>query len=244
MNRYLWLLMLTPLVMAGDDQAARGAVIYRTTCAVAYCHGSDGKPGRAPGFVGRSLTAGYIMQTVSSGIPNTSMPPFEKVLEIEDIQAVAAYLVSLGSVAGAEGHAAAPVKLPPDIERGRVLFFDPGRMGSCGYCHEVGGRGALVSVALQDLHTARLDLNSIETATVLTARPPGEDPFPAVVAEKSAASIRVYDLSSRLPVLRSFAPAEVTLTPGARWQHTVASSLYSAGELDAIERYLKWMAAR
>jgi hypothetical protein len=117
-------------------------------------------------------------------------------------------------------------------------------MGSCGYCHEVGGRGALVSLALQDLHTARLDLKSIETATVVTARPAGEDPFPAVVVEKSAASIRVYDRSSKLPVLRSFAPAEVTLTPGARWQHTAASSLYSAAELDTIERYLKWMAAR
>jgi mono/diheme cytochrome c family protein len=243
MNRYLWLLMLTPLAMAGDDEVTRGAVVYRTTCAVPYCHRSDGKAGRAPGFVGRSLTPGFIMQTVFSGVPNTSMPPFGKVLKVEDIEAVAAYLVSLGSVAG-EAHAAAPGKLPPDIERGRVLFFDPGRMGSCGYCHEVGGRGALVSVALQDLHAARLDLKSIETATVLTAHPQGEDPFPAVVAEKSAASIRVYDLSSRLPVLRSFAPAEVTLTLGAQWQHTAASSLYSAAELDAIERYLKWMAAQ
>jgi mono/diheme cytochrome c family protein len=186
------------------------------------------------------------MRTVLSGIPNTSMPSFEKVLKEEDIAAVAAYLISLGrGAAGGEGHAAAtPVKLPPDIERGRVLFFDPGRMGSCGYCHEVGGRGALVSLALTDLHRARLDLKSIETPEVVTARPAGEDPFPAVVAEKSAARIRVYDLSSKLPVLRSFAPEEVTLASGATWQHTSASNLYGATELDAIERYLKWMAAR
>ena len=244
MKHFLWLLMLTPPLMAAADEVARGAVIYRSTCAVAYCHGPDGKAGRAPGFVGRTLAPGFIMRTVLAGIPNTSMPSFEKVLKEEDIAALAAYLISLGGGAGGEARAAAPVKLPPDIERGRVLFFDPGRMGSCGYCHEVGGRGAPVSLALTDLHSARLDLKSIETPDVVTARPAGEDPFPAVVAEKSTTRVRVYDLSSRLPVLRSFAPQEVTLAAGATWRHTTANSLYSATELDAIEQYLKWMAAR
>ena len=244
MKRYLWMLLLPLLAMAADDKVVRGAVIYRTTCAVPYCHGPEGKAGRAPGFVGRTLADYFIIQTVLSGVPNTSMPPFGKVLKEEDIEAVAAYLVSLGGVARAEANATAAVKLAPEIERGRVLFFDPGRMGSCGYCHEVGGRGASVSLALQDLRAARLDLERVETSSVFTAHPAGEAPFPAVVAEKTTASVRVYDLSSRLPVLRSFAPAEATLEPGSTWQHTAANSLYDASELDAIQRYLKWMAAR
>ena len=70
------------------------------------------------------------------------------------------------------------------------MFFDPGRMGSCGYCHEVAGRGAPVSLALQELRAARLDLNLVQTPGVVTARPAGEEPFPALVAEKSATDTR------------------------------------------------------
>ena len=65
-----------------------------------------------------------------------------------------------------------------------------------------------------------------------------------VVAEKAADRIRVYDLSSRLPVLRTFAPAEVVLTPGASWTHGAAASLYTDAELEAISRYLHWSAGR
>jgi hypothetical protein len=64
------------------------------------------------------------------------------------------------------------------------------------------------------------------------------------VAEKAADRIRVYDLSSRLPVLRTFAPAEVVLTPGSSWTHTAAASLYTDAELEAISRYLRWSAGR
>ena len=245
MNRLLLLLLLPSLAIGVEDEVIRGAAVYRTSCAVAYCHGPEGKSGRAPGFVGRSLARAFIIQTVSSGVRNTSMPAFEKVLKEQDIEAVVAYVVSLGTRDRSnEANPVAPVKLPPDIERGRVLFFDPGRMGSCGYCHEIAGRGAPVSLALNDLRAARLDLKSVEAPSVVTARLAGEEPFPAVVVEKSAARVRVYDLSSRLPVLRSFEPAEITLAEGAAWRHTTATSLYSAAELDAIERYLRWLINR
>jgi cytochrome c553 len=245
MNRVLLLLILPPLATAADDEQARGTVLYRTTCAVAYCHGPEGKAGRAPGFVGRNLARDSVVRAVSSGIPNTSMPAFEKVLKDEDIEAVAAYVVSLGATdRNNEAKSGPPLKLPQDIERGRILFFDPGRMGSCGYCHEVAGRGAPVSLALRDLRTAQLDLKSVKTPAVVTARPTDEEPFPAVVAEKSDVRVRVYDLSSRLPVLRSFGPGEIALTEGAAWRHATATGLYNAGELDVIERYLRWMAAQ
>jgi len=244
MNGMLLMCSLPVLAFAADEKVERGAVIYRNTCAVAYCHGPEGKPGRAPGFAGRQLEPMAVWMTVGSGIPNTSMPAFGAVLKQEDIEAVVAYVVSLGSVGGTAANPAAPAKLPPEIERGRVLFFDPGRMGSCGSCHEVAGRGVPVSLGLQELRKAHLDLKSVTTPAVVTARPAGENPFPAVVVEKSAARVRLYDLSSRLPVLRSFTPAEVTLAEGSRWQHSAAAALYGAAELDAIEAYLKWMAAR
>jgi hypothetical protein len=135
--------------------------------------------------------------------------------------------------------------MPADAQRGKALFFDAARTGACGACHEAGGRGVLVSTGLQDLAAARLDdLRRVQTPEVVTARPAGETEFPAVVAEKAAGRIRVWDLSSRLPVLRTFLPAEVVLTPGASWTHSTAAGIYTDAELGAISRYLRWLAGR
>jgi hypothetical protein len=129
------------------------------------------------------------------------------------------------------------------MQQSRALFFDAGRPGACGSCHEIGGWGVPVSIALQDLRSARLaDPRAVETPDVVTVRPTGEEPFPAVVSEKTPARVRVYDLSSRLPVLRTFSAKDVVLTPGASWRHSAAASLYSDEELAAISRYLRWAA--
>jgi hypothetical protein len=133
--------------------------------------------------------------------------------------------------------------MPPAVEQGRALFFDAARTGACGSCHEVAGRGIPVSVALQDLKAAHLEnLQNIQASNVMDAHPVGEDAFPAIVVEKTPSRVRVYDLSSRLPVLRTFAPADVTLTPNASWRHTSASSLYTNAELEAVSGYLRWAA--
>jgi mono/diheme cytochrome c family protein len=240
----MWMLLLPAMAPAADDKIARGAEVYRASCGVPYCHGPEGKAGRAPGLAGRSFEPGAIVRTATTGIPNTSMPGFAALLKPEDIQAVAAYIVSLNGGGPAAGSRAAAA-MPADAQRGRALFFDAARTGACGACHEVGGRGVLVSAGLQDLATARLqDFRRVQTPEVVTARPSGESAFPAVVAEKTANRIRVYDLSSRLPVLRTFAPAEVALTPGASWTHGAAASLYTDAELEAISRYLRWSAGR
>jgi len=172
------------------------------------------------------------------------MPSFAKQLKPEDVQAVAAYIVSLnGSVPGAATRTTA--SMPAAARRGRALFFDAARTGACGSCHEVGGRGVLVSTGLQNLAAAHLeDLRTVETPNVMTAKPAGEAAFPVVVAEKTADHIRVYDLSSRLPVLRTFTPPEVVLTPGSAWTHRSAAELYTDAELEAISQYLRWAAGR
>ena len=244
MRLCMWMLLLPILAPAADDKIARGIEVYRTSCGVPYCHGPEGRAGRAPGLAGRSFAPDDIVRTATTGIPNTSMPGFAALLKPEDIQAVAAYIVSLnGGGPAAVSRPAADV--PADAQRGRALFFDAARTGACGACHEVGGRGVLVSAGLQDLAAARLqDFRQVPTPEVVTARPSGEPAFPAVVAEKAADRIRVYDLSSRLPVLRTFAPAEVVLTPGASWTHGAAASLYTDAELEAISRYLHWSAGR
>ena len=244
MRLWICVLLLPALAQAADDRIARGAEVYRASCAVAYCHGPEGKPGRAPGLAGRAFQPGVIVRTAAAGIPNTSMPAFAALLKPEDLQAVAAYIVSLNGAAPAAA-VRPPSAMPEDARRGQALFFDAARTGACGACHEMDGRSVLVSTGLQDLAAARLqDFRNLPTPAVVTARPSGEPEFPAVVAEKTAARIRVYDLSSRLPVLRTFASTDVVLTPGASWTHAAAAGLYTDAELEAIARYLRWAAAR
>jgi mono/diheme cytochrome c family protein len=243
MKLWIWLAMLPAAAVAQENQAARGAEVYRTSCAVPYCHGAEGRPARAPGLAGRGLSTAAIVNTVTTGIPNTGMPGFGRRLPSADISAVASYIMSLGPKDGAGGTLKASPPVPAAVAHGRTLFFDATRTGNCGACHEVGGWGGSVSLALQDLRRARLgDLRSPETPEVFTAKPTGEDPFPAVVVEKTAARVRVYDLSSRIPVLRSFAAADVTLTSSTSWRHADSAALYSGAELEEIGRYLKWAA--
>jgi len=86
---------------------------------------------------------------------------------------------------------------------------------------------------------AHSDLRSIEVHHVITAQPAGESAFPALVAEKSEKRIRVFDLSSPLPVLRTFAPDAVQLTEGTTWNHRDAVRDYRDSELQDIDKYLQ-----
>jgi mono/diheme cytochrome c family protein len=243
MSRLLWLFWIPALLGAVDDNLARGAAVYRASCSVAYCHGPEGKPGRAPGLAGHGLTARAIVGIATTGIPNTSMPAFGGRLKAEDLEAVAAYIVSLGGEAAVPRETNTGTAMPAALEQGRALFFDAARTGACGSCHEVKDRGIPVSIALSDLRKARLiDPLKIATPDVVTVRPPGENPFPALVAEKTASRLRVYDLSSRLPVLRTFAPEAVTVTAAASWSHSDPTGLYTSAELTAILQYLRWPA--
>ena len=244
MKVWIWLTLAAVPAAGQDSKAGHGAEIYRTNCAVVYCHGPEGKPGRAPGLAGRSFQIPAIVAIVSRGIPNTSMPAFAERLKAEEIEAVAGYIVSLGSKEGSAEHVKSPsTAMPAEIERGRSLFFDAARVGNCGSCHEIGGRGDPVSLALVDLKSARLaDLRAIASPDVVTVQPKGEDSFPAVIVEKTSSNVRVYDLSAKLPVLRSFAAPNVTLAQGSGWRHANATSPYTDTELRSITDYLRWAA--
>jgi mono/diheme cytochrome c family protein len=244
MRRAWWLVAFPALLAAAEDPVARGAIVYRNSCGVTYCHGPEGKAARAPALAGRGLTVEAIGMTAARGIPNTSMPAFGARLKPEELMAVAAYVVSLGG-GGATAAPKAAVAMPPDVRKGRDLFFDAARTGACGSCHEVGGMGIPVSIALTDLRKARIsELRAVAAPDVVTAQPTGEAAFPAVVVEKSQDRVRVYDLSSRLPVLRTFRASEVTVTAGGSWQHATAAALYTDSELAAIAQYLKWAAGQ
>src|SRR5215472_11547822 len=100
--RWIWIVTLSFLAQAADDMVSRGAVIFRQSCAVTYCHGPEGKAGRAPALAGRHFDVGTVIGIAATGIPNTSMPAFGQQLKPEDLAAVAAYVVSLNG-SDAEG---------------------------------------------------------------------------------------------------------------------------------------------
>ena len=244
MIRLAVILTATAVLHAQNPLVQRGAGIFRTTCAVAYCHGSEGTAGRAPQLAGRALNPRDVSGVILNGKPGGAMPGFSGQLKSEDIEAVTEYVLSLSRPAGAAAASTKPggTEPAPASEKGRALFFDAVRMGGCGKCHELDGRGSPVGPNLRASAPEQLrNLRALAQTRVVTAHPLDEDAFPAVVAEQTPERIRVYDLSSPLPVLRTFQPERVRITPGSAWSHASAAQIYSEGDLETLASYLTWL---
>jgi mono/diheme cytochrome c family protein len=166
------------------------------------------------------------------------MPAFRDQLSAADLDAVVDYVMSLrGSSPAAETAPAAEARRMP----GKAVFFDAVRMGGCSRCHELEKHGSRVAPAIK---TVPADLRSVDASHTVTVVAPGETPFPGFVLEQSEKRVRVYDLSSPLPVLRTFAAGAVKVTPGSTWNHRDAVAEYSDAELREIARYLQSAVAK
>jgi mono/diheme cytochrome c family protein len=213
----------------------RGAQLYRVNCATPYCHGPEGGDGRAPRLIGHHLSVNGVYKAITWGIPGTGMPEFTTRLKTEQIGDLVAYVMTLSSTAPARTPVTPPRVLSADAKQGRALFFDTARVSSCGSCHELDGWG---TAAAPDIARAA-DLRAIATRRVVTVRPAGEAPFPALVVERSETRVRVYDLSAALPVLRSFAPGRVAIQQGGSWRHELVTRVYTAREMELIGAFLR-----
>jgi len=229
---------------AQQGVAERGSQLYRLQCATPYCHGPDGSAGRAPALIGHRFNVNQMFKIVTWGIPGTGMPEFTTRLKTQEIADVVAYVMTLGGTAPAAAPVTPPRTLTADARQGRALFFDAARAGACGSCHELDGWGVPVGPDLAAIPPGRLgDLRAVPPRGVVTVRPKGgEAPFPAVLAERTEARVRVYDLTAALPVLRTFAATQVTVEPAGFWRHEQATRIYTGAELDSIARYLRWLA--
>lgn len=233
------LVAASALLHAQSQAVKRGAEIFSATCASAYCHGVEGSAGRAPQLAGRASAASTLFGVILNGRPAAGMPGFSQQLKSEDIEAVTQYVLSLSNLSSAKP--SGPV-LPPAAEKGRALFFSAARLGGCGRCHELDNLGSPIGPDLRTLARERLrNLRAVSAARVVMVGPVDEDPFPALVAEQTPERIRVYDLGSPLPVLRTFRPAQVRIMPGKGWSHASAAQAYSDTELEAISGYLTWL---
>jgi hypothetical protein len=132
--------------------------------------------------------------------------------------------------------------MPSAAEKGRGLFFDAVRMGGCGKCHELEDRGSAVGPDLRKSTAESFqELRAVSHRRAVTAEPVGEGAFPALVLEQTQERIRIFDLSAALPVLRTFAPAQVRVSNRNTWSHAAAVENYSDTELVAISAYLVWV---
>ena len=244
MTRALLLLSAALSVCAQDAMVVRGEKVFQASCAVPYCHGPNGTAGRAPKLVGHSFTSRDLNNTVSTGIVNKGMPAFGAQLSADDIAAVVGYVMTLrGSAPATEREPVSSRTTSEDSKLGKALFFDAVRMGGCGRCHELEKRGSPVASAFK-LATPLKDLRLIEAPQVITAQPLDDSAFPALIVERSDKRVRVFDLGSPLPVLRSFAPDGVKITAGSSWKHRDAVEGYSDGELQQIAKYLEGAATK
>ena len=241
------LLLIAAACYAQDGAVERGAQLYRAHCATPYCHGPDGGAGRAPQLTGHHYNVNSMFKVISWGIPSTGMPEFTTRLKTGEIADLVAYAMTLGgpAVAPVPATVVPPRALTPKAKEGRALFFDAARTGACGSCHELDAWGVPVGPDLAMLPPNRFsDLREIATHRVATARPSGEPPFPALLVERTETRVRVYDLTTPLPVLRSFAATRIAIEQGSAWRHEQPARIYTTRELEIIAGYLRWRASQ
>src|SRR5438067_1165258 len=140
--------------MACAQEAAveRGSQLYRVHCATPYCHGPAGAAGRAPKLIGHNYSLNSMFKVISWGIPGTGMPEFTSRLKTDELADLVAYAMTLRGAPSASSSPPAPSAparpLTPEAKQGRALFFDAGRIGACGACHELDGWGVPVGADL------------------------------------------------------------------------------------------------
>lgn len=238
----LGVLCLLPALACAQDLIGRGADVFAKTCATGYCHAAKGgSGGSAPRLAARGFSEDYISQTIRRGIPGTAMPAFTSVLPGGELAAVIAYVDSLNGITprNPAPEAEPEKKLPPEAARGRELFFDSQRgFGRCSTCHQVDGFGIPVASPIAIIPADAASMRQLATPHVETARAAGES-FPALIVSQGKNQIKLYDLTSPPPVLRSLAPASVTLKEASDWRHASALSTYSDEELQAILTFLR-----
>ncbi len=237
---------------------ARGEQVFAQSCSVGYCHGVAGAAGRGPRLRGRSFAKDYLYSVTRDGIPSSAMPAWRGRLKDDDIRAVVEYVASLASATdpappanpmppGVGPATTASFNGPAQAGRGHALFFDAAR-DNCGACHSVGGRGIAIGPDLTALPVKPADdvmtaIRAERSQHVVVARLKDGEQFPALRAEQSGEQVRLYDLTSTPPVLRTLDRGELlSLTEYPAWRHSDFAKSYTPAELNDIIVYLRWAA--
>jgi mono/diheme cytochrome c family protein len=219
------------------SQVEAGRQLFETTCVT--CHGSKGVGATGPSLAHRDLTLDVIRNAVVNGRPGTPMPSFKDVFDPKSQAQFMAYVLWLASdgrlpitviasepaPAAAQAAAAQAASTPVEIgkdqgvpESGARIFFDATRVHGCRDCHSYDKKGGPVGPDLRSL-----DMTPLAVFRSISQSSPVPAEYPAVMltmrngirltgigAEESPETLRLFDVSSDPPVLRTILKADVS----------------------------------
>ena len=214
-----------------------GGQIFKTRCSIGYCHGSEGKPGRAPKLRERDFTGAYLSKVITDGIPSSSMPAFKELLKPAEITAVVNYVLALSGKAPVQQ--AEPVETVPtgNFDKGKALFFDAANENNCGVCHAIDGAGTAMGPDLRKLKRTRAELiASIENPpqsrlTKITLK--NGDTIQGI----PTGDTRIFDTEGMPPVLRNINKDDIAKSETIQGQ-VMPKTQYSKDQMDEIVSYI------
>jgi putative heme-binding domain-containing protein len=239
---------------------ARGSGIFARSCAIGYCHGSEGRASRGPQLRGRPWDPRQVHALTRDGVPGTAMPAWKDILPDREIWAVTAYVMSLSSTKLA-GEAAV-IELSSgneprqsrsaEAQRGHDLFFDLTNQKRCAVCHRLGNKGAAVGPDLAQsagrksseellrdiVEPAASIAKGFEQTAVATN---DAERVAGIRIEETWEYIKLYDMSSIPPPLRTIYREQIHAVNSDRRSAMPGDyrKRYSEEEIKAIVAYLK-----
>ena len=243
MKLFVFFLAATLSAQVGSQAIAQGEKIFNQSCATGYCHALRGSSGGgAPRLAGRGFDETYISTTTARGVNGTNMPAFGTILSRAELNAVVAYVATLNGIANPNVNVGPQIprraELPPEAEKGRVLFFDSVRgFGRCSTCHEIAGVGIPVASGISKVPENAAALRSLATPEIKTATIDGES-MPALVVSQAKSRTIFYDLTTAPPVERTADPSSVRIADGSNWKHSDFTKAYTDEEVTSILNFL------
>ena len=134
--------------------------------------------------------------------------------------------------------------LPPQIERGRVLFMDASR--GCSTCHVLQGQGTAVGPDLKLISSLPpraivTAMRSTLTQYVQKIKLKNGESFPAMPGAKGGATMALYDLSKMPPERRELGQADVeSMRNNDSWKHPAAVREYTAEQMADIVAFVRF----
>ena len=236
-----------------------GAPLFAKNCAVGYCHGSEGAAGRGPRLKTRHWSSTVLYNVIHDGVPDTTMPGWSAILSREEIWAVTAYVISLGTgefepASGKLeiGEQSAASELSADAKRGRSLFFDLTNEKRCAMCHRVGSQGAVIgpelraAAAKKSAAELRRDIvdpgasiaNGFEQTVVVVT---DGKMIAGIQKHRDEERVQIYDTAALPAPLRTFYKDQIKSIADRPTSSMPAGygEMYSSDELDALIAFLK-----
>jgi len=136
---------------------------------------------------------------------------------------------------------------PAQVGRGRAIFFESDAAGTrCGSCHAIEKKGTpagpdLGRLAMLAPRAIKMAVLSTITQYVVVAKLKSGGSFPAMKASEEGTEVKLFDLSTNPPQLKSLPKADVAgYEPNSTWKHPPESTRLTAAQLADVIGFLRF----